>query len=121
MLYRVKYTADVEGPDPQAAIIAAIERSAKAGELFRVTETMEDGGPFSVITKAPTRAVVPVGILERAAKLCDDLADEIGARSHSDATIQTCDEINDLARGLYAAARGETVDWSDRVIDRTPA
>lgn len=54
---------------------------------------------------------VPVGILEQAAKVSDEAAGEACARQHGDAEIAREEYLNLLARGLYAAARGEHVEW----------
>lgn len=76
---------------------------------------------MSTTTYTPARAVVPVGVLERAALACDEHADEIIQRSHTDANIQREEALREIARGLYAAARGELVDWgTDPVPARHP-
>jgi hypothetical protein len=69
---------------------------------------------FDLDEVLPTRALVPVGVLERAAACCDRLR-----TSPTGMPGETAGELDTLARALYAAARGEQVDWRPvGVIDR---
>lgn len=61
--------------------------------------------------RPPVGARVPVGVLERVARVIDAHADEIIGRSHSEANIAREDGLRAMSRALYASARGETVDW----------
>jgi hypothetical protein len=57
-------------------------------------------------------AAVPVGILERAAWYADEFAGQFVGCTDED-SLELADRANALARALYAAARGETVNWND--------
>lgn len=78
------------------ALALMIERAGYSA-YSEVTDT-----PPADHRAAPTTATVPVGILERAAAIIDDAADE----------VDEADDRYPFARMLYAAARGEEVDWS---------
>lgn len=61
-----------------------------------------------------TLVPVPIGILERAGNAADMHAEDLEWRSDGEtANLLRMSAANDrLARALYAAARGEGVDWS---------
>jgi len=59
-----------------------------------------------------TRVSVPVGILERAAWYADEYASQWDGDPNVDLDTQkVIDSAYNLARALYAAARGESVNW----------
>lgn len=69
---------------------------------------------FDINELVASRALVPVGVLERAAACCDRLR-----TTPTGMPGESAGELDTLARALYAAARGEQVDWRPvGVIDR---
>lgn len=79
---------------------------ALAATLERETLT----GPQPWPTDAPAAVPVPVGILEQLARTLDTLCD--AAEHGEDAGAVATDAMPAMARALYAAGRGEPVEWS---------
>jgi hypothetical protein len=72
------------------------------------------------MTGEPTHVLVPVGILEQAGHACDEAAEHLEERAVDHEAVDTDEarrfeeqagDFEKLARQLYAAARGEQVEW----------